>query len=402
MTSSPPTDSVADADALARDAGRALDSGETLRAEALYTQALGLRPDVGAWLLGRATARGFLARYEEALADVEAALAGDPGSLRLRLERGHALRAAGQSSEAEAVYRAVLNEHPDQVEALANLGMLLRQDERLAEAVYFLEQAASRRPGDNEVLTALGIARLQAGDPGGATRDLDQAMAANPWSRNTLAHRYSAACASGDFEAAARLLPMDATLAVFDNVLPEADAEGLLEVVENHPSLVWERSGNTTRGGAHTGNLLDEPHPRVVRLAEALDSVLRQYLAALPEDPGHPYLAWRPERWRLEIWSVVLKSGGFQEPHIHPDGWVSGVCYLRVPGEIDTARDAAGWLEIGRPPAAHGPAAGLPVRTVQPRRGRLVLFPSSAWHRTLPFCSDGQRVCVAFDMRPMA
>jgi uncharacterized protein (TIGR02466 family) len=397
-----PTDSGADASALARDASQALDAGETVRAEALFSQALALRPDVEAWRLGRATARAFLARYEEALADVETALANDPGSLRLRLERGHALRAAGRSSESEAVYRAVLDEHADQVEALANLGMLLRQEARHAEAVQALERAAALRPADNEVLTALGITRLHAGDPAGATRDLDQAMAANPWNRNTLAHRYSAACAMGDFAAASRLLPMEGTVAVYDDLLSAAEAQGLLQVVENHPSLVWERTGNTTRGGAHTGNLLDEPHPRVAALAARLDAVLGQYLAALRKDPGHPYLAWRPDRWRLEIWSVVLKSGGYQEPHIHPDGWVSGVCYLAVPEEIDTARDAAGWLEIGRPPVAHRPASGLPVRTVQPRPGRLVLFPSSAWHRTLPFHSDRQRVCVAFDMRPMA
>ena len=29
-------------------------------------------------------------------------------------------------------------------------------------------------------------------------------------------------------------------------------------------------------------------------------------------------------------WHVILKQQGYQDPHIHPSGWLSGVIYLKV------------------------------------------------------------------------
>jgi predicted 2-oxoglutarate/Fe(II)-dependent dioxygenase YbiX len=43
----------------------------------------------------------------------------------------------------------------------------------------------------------------------------------------------------------------------------------------------------------------------------------------------------------------------------------------------------------------------LPYQFVQPKPGRLVLFPSTMWHGTQPF-ANGERLTVAFDMaRPI-
>lgn len=389
-----------DADALARDAARALESGRAATAAALYSRALALRPAEEAWLIGRSTALGFLARHDEALADVEAALAGDPESLRLRLEHGHALRAAGRVEAAEGVYRAILKDRPEAAEARVNLGMLYRSAGRTDDAVAMLREASALRPGDGRVLTALGIARLEAGDVPAAVRDLNEAFSANPWDRNTLAHLYAAVCAAGDVASAAALFPLEDTVTMVDDMLGASEAAALVSVIERDPTLAWERSGNTTRGGAHTGNLLDNPDPLIARLADRLDAALRTYLAGLVRDERHPFLAWRPDRWRLEIWSVVLASGGYQEPHIHPDGWVSGVCYLAVPPEVSAEAGDAGCLEVGRPPLSLRPVDSVPVRTIRPRVGRTVMFPSFAWHRTLPFASNRERICVAFDLRP--
>ena len=34
------------------------------------------------------------------------------------------------------------------------------------------------------------------------------------------------------------------------------------------------------------------------------------------------------------------------------------------------------------------------------KTGNIVLFPSSLFHRTIPFESDEERVCIAFDVAP--
>jgi hypothetical protein len=58
----------------------------------------------------------------------------------------------------------------------------------------------------------------------------------------------------------------------------------------------------------------------------------------------------------------------------------------------------SGWIKFGEP--------GLPVpgatpeRLVQPKPGRLVLFPSYMWHGTTPITGDQPRMTVAFDVIP--
>ena len=49
-------------------------------------------------------------------------------------------------------------------------------------------------------------------------------------------------------------------------------------------------------------------------------------------------------------------------------------------------------------PASLAPALDLPpIRLIEPRPGRLVLFPSTMWHGTRPF-AQGERLTVAFDV----
>jgi predicted 2-oxoglutarate/Fe(II)-dependent dioxygenase YbiX len=38
-----------------------------------------------------------------------------------------------------------------------------------------------------------------------------------------------------------------------------------------------------------------------------------------------------------------------------------------------------------------------PLRTILPRPGQLVLFPSTMWHGTIPF-ESGERLTIAFDV----
>ena len=41
------------------------------------------------------------------------------------------------------------------------------------------------------------------------------------------------------------------------------------------------------------------------------------------------------------------------------------------------------------------------VRVVEPRAGRLALFPSAFYHRTIPFTSGTRRISIAFDAMPL-
>lgn len=55
-----------------------------------------------------------------------------------------------------------------------------------------------------------------------------------------------------------------------------------------------------------------------------------------------------------------------------------------------------GWLKFGEP---RYPVPGVtPERMVEPRVGRLVLFPSYMWHGTTPIVTEHPRMSIAFDL----
>jgi len=97
-------------------------------------------------------------------------------------------------------------------------------------------------------------------------------------------------------------------------------------------------------------------------------------------------------------WSVELRRNGFHVNHIHPEGWLSSAYYVSVPREINHAGMRSGWIKFGEP---RMPVPGIEAEHfVQPRAGRLVLFPSYMWHGTNEILSDDPRLSVAFDAVP--
>ena len=86
---------------------------------------------------------------------------------------------------------------------------------------------------------------------------------------------------------------------------------------------------------------------------------------------------------------------------MHPDGWVSGVYYVKLPKIIATDESGhAGWIEFGNVPAEFRHTATRTVKAIQPKEGLLILFPSYFYHRTVPFADTQERISVAFDVLP--
>ena len=78
---------------------------------------------------------------------------------------------------------------------------------------------------------------------------------------------------------------------------------------------------------------------------------------------------------------------------------MSGVVYLKTVGSADSDKGA---IELG----LHG--YNLPIiddsfpRIIhRPQIGDIVLFPSSLFHRTIPFEEDTERCVIAFDLTPV-
>jgi Putative 2OG-Fe(II) oxygenase len=176
----------------------------------------------------------------------------------------------------------------------------------------------------------------------------------------------------------------------------------------------------SVRGGTQTDrSLLLRHEPELQQLRTKLMAKVREYIAALPPPDGvhappsharhdiahappfHPLLS--SPRTGLRIagsWSVRLGAGGHNVSHTHPMGWLSTAFYVSL-GENAQAHGAApaGHISFGEAPAELGinlPAYG----TIAPQAGRLVIFPSTMWHRTIPI-EAGERLALAFDIVAM-
>ena len=75
---------------------------------------------------------------------------------------------------------------------------------------------------------------------------------------------------------------------------------------------------------------------------------------------------------------------------------MSGVVYLKVLPNLEKKEGAIEFSLNGE----HYSHPDSPKIVYQPKIGDIVLFPSSLYHRTIPFSKDIDRISIAFDLMP--
>ncbi|HTP82726.1 MAG TPA: putative 2OG-Fe(II) oxygenase [Alphaproteobacteria bacterium] len=414
-------------------------TGEPDKALEFAGHAIEARPDDSRLRFNRAAIRESVGDDAGAETDYEAACRLDGTNLAARINLGNLLLRNDRLADAEACFAAAATAFPLAAEAHEGLGIALQRQKRSAEALAALHRARALNPDHPRIDANLGWALLEGGEADGAAAQFDRALASCPgvselWVGLAASHMARRAWpqALAALERALDIEPAHQRALAFKGVAldglgrsaerralidldrlvwrrehrepPEgyvdlgAFNQALADYVLAHPSLVHNRAGKTTRNGSQTTGLAEtEPGP-VAALARWIRGAIASYVAELR--PAERAAA--PRRWRLRIWGTVLTSGGHQDPHHHPSGWVSGVYYVRVPpgvGSDDT--DQAGWIEFGRPDPFLRPVVVPDLRTVRPAEGLLLVFPSHVWHRTIPFVGDQPRISIAFDAVPM-
>lgn len=155
----------------------------------------------------------------------------------------------------------------------------------------------------------------------------------------------------------------------------------------------------SVRGGVQTDrHLFFHPDETIARVrAKALDAV-RDYAERLPPlDDSHPLKVAADTPCVFDgSWSVLLRAGGHHAPHTHSRGWLSSALHVELADDSSGTEQRAGWTAFGEPPEELRLALP-PTRVVKPLHGQLILFPSTTWHRTIPFAS-GDRLSIAFDV----
>ncbi|MBL8324432.1 MAG: tetratricopeptide repeat protein [Rubrivivax sp.] len=343
--------------------------------------------------------------------------------------RGHLLARGERYAEAAEAFREALRRSPGAAGFHDGLGRTLLRLGETGAAVAEHERAVAAAPADAEMHANLAAARLAAGLPEAAQTAAERAVALAPQDQHALARLGLAWRVRGD--------PRDRWLNDVQRFVQPFDLEpppGFADMAAFNAALATELRAlhhdrrepvdQTLRRGTQTlGNLFDQGHPLVDALKVRIGEAVSRYIAGLPADevagsapvaqtipvanpaaPGlrfvsHPLLARRSVSWRFtDSWSSRLSRGGFHTHHVHPHGWISSAYYVSVPASVrDEDAGLAGWIQFGQPDLDIGLQ---PLRTVRPRPGRLVLFPSYLWHGTVPFQDDDERLTIAFDVTP--
>lgn len=174
----------------------------------------------------------------------------------------------------------------------------------------------------------------------------------------------------------------------------------LIAVLRQRHQFNTQPLDQSLRHGTQTPtSLLRDTNPVIKAFLSCLQHPIDSYRERIGDDQTHPLTSRnRGESELVGCWSVRLGRGGFHVNHVHPEGWISSAYYVETPTEIEHGEGKAGWLKFGEP---RFPIAGARAeKFVQPKAGRLVLFPSYMWHGTVPIRGDEPRMSIAFDVLP--
>jgi tetratricopeptide (TPR) repeat protein len=416
-----------------------LDMGRTGEAQAAFERALGIDPGQAGTYASLGLILAERGDTDQAVGCCLKSTALDP----LYIEGHEACRKlmwdAGEPERMHISYERACEQHPRSSVVFANLGAALMESREPERAVRALEQALALDPGNAAALSALGAALTALGRHDAAVAAHERAIALDGSVSayhealgNCHADRRDFPRAAAAFRAAHERNPRRSsilgsltialneigdpavrTLVDYDRFVTSrliAPPDGFGSVADFNDALHEELAGRhvprpyplgqTMRGGTQImGHLFRGAGGLVAVVRDLLSAALRDYIRSLPPDPGDPFLRFANPDFRFTgAWSTILPETGYDESHIHNDGWISGVYYVKAP-PIEEARWAAGegCLQLGRPPKAFASERNAVRRRIRPEPGMAVFFPSYYWHGVEPFRQAGTRHSIAFD-----
>jgi tetratricopeptide (TPR) repeat protein len=368
--------------------------GRLEEAEARFTQAIALKSDYAEAHSNLGNTLQELGRLEEAEARFTQAIALKPDYAEAHNNLGIMLKELGRLEEAEASYRQAISFKPDYTEAHCNLGIMLKLLIKYEEAIHhfdfvntdlaaahtleclymnksyaeFDKRLHSLSASDNMNLRVAAVSsfaahQLKKKDP-------------YPFCKNPL-----------DFIVINNL----AEYGFYSNTL----LDDIIKEADEYP-LTWE--ARTTKFGFQGLGLVFENPSKAISL---LESIVQQAVEAYYDKfklESNLFIKSWPRKHKLVGWYNRLVKNGHHTSHIHATGWLSGVIYLKT---TDLSSNDEGAIEF----SLYGHNLPItdeeyPRKLHRPIRGDIVLFPSSLFHRTIPFTTDSERCVIAFDLMP--
>ena len=368
-----------------------------------------------------------LKRLEDAEVNLRQAIALKPDYAEAYTNLGDVKNELGRLEEAEAYYKKAIVLKPDYAEAHHNLGTTLRKLGRLDEAEESYNLAVNLKPRSELILMSRSQIYFDKGKFELSLKDIDNCN--NPFSRaRSLRSLYALGRIDEIYERIeknSQLDEMNISVAAFSSFISAKEGKetankfcrnpvdfiyysNLKNHLKNSDLFInetikelntvkteWEPRGKTTIRGFQSKNLFKSSLIKINDLKSIIIQEIDFYYLRFKNMSCNYIKRW-PSKKNFEAWHVVLKKQGYQTPHIHHYGWLSGVIYLKVvphlkknEGAIEFSLNGEDYSDVNSPKVIF-----------QPKVGDIILFPSSLHHRTIPFITDEDRIIISFDLIP--
>jgi len=196
--------------------------------------------------------------------------------------------------------------------------------------------------------------------------------------------------------------PLDFTCHEQVPELMENDQQLIKDLISdiNTADIGQRKQSRLTSGIQSSGNLFKRKEPTFKKLHDALVNTINRYFLRYQDENNEFIRSFPKDVSFSSAWFVKMQSGGHLSSHIHEEGWVSGAVYLAIPkdsgpggqdGAIELSSDGDEY------PRLHDE---FEKKVILPNVGDVIFFPSSVFHRTIPFSSNEERICIAFDVKP--
>ena len=409
--------------------------GKFNEAEIIYKKVLELKPDFIDAYSNLGVILQKLDRLEEAEQCYRKAILLKPDYTEAHNNLGVVLQKLDRLKEAEQCYRKAIILKPDYAEAHSNLGNLLYKYKRYDEAEISYDKALEIKPNSVPALLGKGQTSFEKGNFELSLKNFD--MCNNKRSKaRSLSSLYALGRIEDIYERMNSLAEIDdenievAAFASFiaykekkstshkfcnnpidfihySNLKSHLEDPGLFisDIIEELQSIktMWEPSGKSTIKGyqstsqlfKNSSEISESSLEKLQNLKKIIFDEIDSYEMKFKKEICTFMKKW-PSKKNLAMWHVILKQQGYQNAHIHPSGWLSGVIYLKVvphlernEGAIELSLNGEHYSDVRSPKIVH-----------QPKEGDIILFPSSLHHRTIPFSTNTDRIIVSFDLKP--
>jgi tetratricopeptide (TPR) repeat protein len=370
--------------------------GQLEEAGQCYRKALALRADArGYFNLG--TTLYDQGKHDAAISAFREAVQLDVHFADAWNSLGETLRDRGAMDEAIRCYEQALVVQPNHGRAKYNLGEYFCLANRLQDAIPYFENSDFADAKERALQCYYKTRQFEV-----FKHKFDQ-FAANKRHASVLLGTLSAHYATNfDVENTYNFCknPMDYVLQLRIDELIAPDSHFLAQLLHDieHLAIAERKQGRLYYGMQSAGNLLMRTEPSFQKLTAIIRNKVLAYRQHFADSGCELILNFPRNIEFASSWYLRMKQGGYLTSHIHEEGWISGCIYLKLPEKGRAHEGCFAYSTDGDDyPRLH---EDFPSQIVDIQVGDLVLFPSSLFHRTVPFHADQERVCVAFDIKP--